>query len=52
MQRSISILGHELERRGFEPLQPYAFYREIFPDGELDDEDASPRANTRQSPWR
>lgn len=40
MQRSISILGHELERRGYEPIQPYAFYREIFPDGELDDEDA------------
>lgn len=40
MKRSHSILGHELERRGYEPIQPYAFYREIFPDGELDDEDA------------
>lgn len=40
MKRNHSILGHELERRGYEPIKPYAFYREIFPDGELDDEDA------------
>lgn len=40
MKRTVSILGHELERRGYEPIKPYAFYREIFPDGELDAEDA------------
>lgn len=36
----MSILGMELLGRGFEPLEPLQFYREIFPDGELDEEDA------------
>lgn len=36
----MSTLGDALLGRGFEPIEPMDFYREIFPSGELDDVDA------------
>ena len=36
----MSVLGDYLYQRGYEPVAPLAFYRDIFPSGELDDLEA------------